>query len=358
MMPTVTRCNKCNLPVTFPGLHLDRDHICNFCTAAVPPEKPYWGEEKLRKDIQAVLHAPEHQNRPYDAAVAFSGGRDSTYLLYYAKEVLKLNVLAISLSHDFVPKETLQRGQQLCRSLGVELKYIENKALNTYSRKLVRAWSHSPNAPMLLTFCTGCRHGIQTLIPEYCRKAGIPILLVGNNRMEMMRYRQDLLATNPDKPSAKSKLLGYAKHVLKNPRLLVSPKCMALQAHEFRQARRKPSQSPVLLAPMRDYFYLPEDELIGKIKALGWDHDPNFRSTWRADCYVNVLRQYYYQRLLGFTDQDVQYAHQIRAGRITKSEALAALETQASFDPDFLADTLRKFYDLDFQQLEARIDTL
>ena len=61
---------------------------------------------------------------------------------------------------------------------------------------------------------------------------------------------------------------------------------------------------------MRDYFYLPEDELIGKIKALGWDHDPNFRSTWRADCYVNVLRQYYYQRLLGFTDQDVQYAHQ------------------------------------------------
>lgn len=354
-MPTRKRCVRCNLPHTFPGLHFSKDQVCNFCVEPAQSEKPYWGEEKLREDIQAVLDAPEHQDRRYDAAVAFSGGRDSTFLLYYAKEVLKLHVLAISLCHDFVPKETLQRGQKLCDSLGVELKYIENKALNTYSRKLVRAWSHKPNAPMLLTFCTGCRYGIQTLIPEYCRKEGIPILLVGNNRMEMMRYRQDILATDPANPTAKSKILGYAKHIAKNPRLLVSPKCMALQAREFRQTRRKPSTSPVLFAPMRDYFYLPEEALIARIKALGWGHDPNFRSTWRADCYVNVLRQYYYQRLLGFTDQDVQYAQRIRAGSITKEEALGALQKESHFDPEFLKFILQDFYSLDYNEIENRI---
>ena len=105
------------------------------------------------------------------------------------------------------------------------VKYIENKKLNVYGRKLVRAWSKKPNAPMLVTFCTGCRYGIKKLIPDFCRKEGIPLLFTGDTRMEIMNYRTDILASDPSKPSTLNKMKGFAGNILKNP---LSPPCWLL----------------------------------------------------------------------------------------------------------------------------------
>ena len=60
----------------------------------------------------------KNENKPVlvqitgDAVVAFSGGRDSTYLVNYVKNVLGLSVLAVSLNHDFIPEETMNIKQK------------------------------------------------------------------------------------------------------------------------------------------------------------------------------------------------------------------------------------------------------
>ena len=349
------RCSKCDLPETYPGIEFDENGVCNLCRNFEDTDYTYLGEEKLFEKVKEVLSDKKFENRPYDAAVAFSGGRDSTYLVHYVKNVLKLNVVALSLSHDFMPEDTVKSSKAICESLGVDLKYIENKKLNVYGRKLVRAWAKKPNSPMLVTFCSGCRYGIKKMIPDYCRDNGIPLLFIGNNRMEKMSWRQDLISSNPSKPSTVNKIKGYAGHMLKNPRLIGSPKCLYLQGYEFLLPKLKQKEPPVILAPMRDYFYLPEDELVNKIKEMGWYPDSRFKSTWRADCYVNVLRQYYYKRIQHLTDQDVHYGLLIRQGKMTREEALVELEKETGIDENLLREIMKEYYDLDFDKIEERI---
>jgi tRNA(Ile)-lysidine synthase TilS/MesJ len=349
------RCTKCNLPETYPGIKFDENGVCNLCLNFEDTDYTYLGEDKLFERVKEVLSDKKYENRPYDAAVAFSGGRDSTYLVHYVKNVLKLNVVAVSLSHDFLPEDTVNSSKAICDALGVDLKYIENEKLNVYGRKLVRAWSKDPDAGMLVTFCSGCRYGIKKIIPDFCREQGIPLLFIGNNRMEKMSWRQDLISSDPSKPSTVNTIKGYAGKMLRNPRLMGSPKCLYLQGYEFLLPRLKQKEPPVTLAPMRDYFYLPEDELINKIKELGWYHDSRFKSTWRADCYVNVLRQYYYKRILDLTDQDVHYGLLIRQGKMTREEALEELKKETGIEERFLREIMKEYYDLDFDEIEARI---
>ena len=48
-------------------------------------------------------------------ALAFSGGVDSVFLLYAAKEALGEDVLAITMSLGVVPKKELEEAKAFCR---------------------------------------------------------------------------------------------------------------------------------------------------------------------------------------------------------------------------------------------------
>lgn len=54
-------------------------------------------EKKLVATIKKLS-----KNDEYDCLLMFSGGKDSSYLLYYLSEVLKLNVATFTLSHKFL----------------------------------------------------------------------------------------------------------------------------------------------------------------------------------------------------------------------------------------------------------------
>ena len=213
-------CKKCNLPDNYPNISFNNDGICNFCLQS-SDNYHYKGLDALKADIEKVLSLSD-SNRKYDCAVGVSGGRDSSYLLYYAKEVLKLNVLAVSMDHDFITPMARQNIKKITTELCVDLHYINNDILNKESRRCVRQWAKKPDAAMCLTFCTGCRYGINRLIPQYVQKLGIPLLLTGHVPIEAkMTYRVALLCDN-NKINTSNKLYGYGKRLLRNPSYLRS----------------------------------------------------------------------------------------------------------------------------------------
>lgn len=351
-MNTLKRCTVCRLPETYPGITFDAQGVCHLCRAE-HHDAPYLGMDKLRQRIARILESSKAP-RKYDAAVAFSGGRDSTYLLHFAKEVLGLNVLAISLSHSFMPEETSQTIRDICAGLGVDLHIIPNPSLDECSTQCVQAWARKPDAASLVTFCTGCRYGIKRLIPEYCKQEGIPLLMVGNTRMEQMSYRQDLLSVNQHKPSAAGKAVGYLRALAGNPGLLGSAKCACVQVYEFGYplARKIIKNKHVtVVAPFRDYVFVPDEERTTMLEKLNWQHNALFKSEWRADCYVNILRQYFYQKLLGFNDLDVQYADLLREGKIDLPAALEALGTDNRFDDEVISQILWENYRLKLEDV-------
>lgn len=72
----------------------------------------------------------------YDALVMFSGGKDSSYLLYLLKSKYKLNVLAFSVIHPFVNQISLKNIKIVTDKLGVDS--IQYKMDENIYKKLFR----------------------------------------------------------------------------------------------------------------------------------------------------------------------------------------------------------------------------
>lgn len=89
-------CSRCVCDTTIPGIIFDEQGICNFCKIFNKMEKEYptgrAAEEKLNKIVNQIKR--DGLGKKYDCIVGVSGGRDSTYLLYLAKE-LGLRPLAV-----------------------------------------------------------------------------------------------------------------------------------------------------------------------------------------------------------------------------------------------------------------------
>ena len=80
----------------------------------------------LRKKI--LSHLKNNENRDYDCVLGFSGGRDSSYLLYYLVTVLNLRVLAFAVDNGFIPEQTITNVERISNLLNVDL-VIEKKII-------------------------------------------------------------------------------------------------------------------------------------------------------------------------------------------------------------------------------------
>ncbi len=77
----VNRCNKCNLPETYETIEFDQENVCNICNGAKYKQtKIDWNERKKLLDQLIEKHKGKYS---YDCIVPFSGGKDSTFQLYY-----------------------------------------------------------------------------------------------------------------------------------------------------------------------------------------------------------------------------------------------------------------------------------
>ena len=81
-------CTRCAVDSTVPGISFDQQGICLYCKLHDVLDKEYpQGEAGLRQLEQYVAQIKENgKNKQYDCVVGVSGGTDSIYLLYWAKQ--------------------------------------------------------------------------------------------------------------------------------------------------------------------------------------------------------------------------------------------------------------------------------
>ncbi len=65
-------------------------------------------------------------------AVAFSGGVDSTYLLYKAHEVLGGDCIAVTVRSQVITEEEFSRTVEFCSQLGVKHEVIDFHVFSVY----------------------------------------------------------------------------------------------------------------------------------------------------------------------------------------------------------------------------------
>ncbi|MBS3906586.1 MAG: hypothetical protein KGZ49_06070 [Syntrophaceae bacterium] len=121
------------------------------------------------------------RDKDYDALITFSGGKDSTYALYLAKEVIGLDILAVTMDNWLMPDVTKRNILSTLERIGVDhLTYTYNwdNWKKFYSVFLLKS------GMMPRSICWVCNIVLMKIVYETLQKYKIPLWITGNTGAE------------------------------------------------------------------------------------------------------------------------------------------------------------------------------
>lgn len=264
-----------------------------------------------------------NRGNEFDCLLMFSGGKDSSYLLYYLSQELNLNVLTVTLIHDFLPRETIDNITNFAKLYARKHINIENKTLNHSGKHFLEAWINKPDEGSLITLCTGCRLGLIKPIVETAKEYDIKAVISGHTPFEDTDYKVNLVSWPKGKKGKIFFLFGYLRLVLRNPSLLKDIKAFLHQAEEFYYYKNKSNiyekNGLELLTPFYKDIRYDESAIIKKLDELKWKKPVSTtnNSYWRSDCNMYAIRHYFYNQVAGYNEMKSYY------GRLFESKIIS-----------------------------------
>ncbi|MFC6224340.1 hypothetical protein ACFP2F_13905 [Hymenobacter artigasi] len=165
------------MDTTAPGITFDSEGTCSFCDVHDRMETAFplgeTGRETVRQQADEMRRAG--RNRRYDCVVGLSGGRDSTYTLWYCVTQLKLRPLAVHFNDGFGNPVAGENMVRTCQRLGVELRTITSDWRESKDLKIAFLKASVPDME------EGTDLGIATALYGVAAKEGIRHLIIGQS---------------------------------------------------------------------------------------------------------------------------------------------------------------------------------
>ena len=115
-------CRNCLLDSSLPGFSVDSEGVCNYCNSYESYVRRKLPKNSLNTLVEEIRKSS--RNSKYDCVVALSGGVDSCYMLYYAKEVLNLRVIAVHVDNGWNRAQTVDNMYNVLEKLNVDFHTI------------------------------------------------------------------------------------------------------------------------------------------------------------------------------------------------------------------------------------------
>jgi N-acetyl sugar amidotransferase len=172
-------CTKCLLPETHETISFDEKGVCSVCRNFLIKQDIDW--EQRHQVLLNLVATIKSRKASYDCIIPFSGGKDSTFSLFYAVEVLKLKVLVVSFDHGFYRENLLSNRERTINKLGVDLvTFRPNQKL--VKRLMLQSLKDKGD------FCWHCHTGISSYPLQVAVEKSIPLVLWGESSSEYTNY--------------------------------------------------------------------------------------------------------------------------------------------------------------------------
>ena len=316
------RCLRCVLPETMPYIKFNKDGICNYCLSY----------EKMQieggVEFEKVISKHRRKNGKPDCIVTFSGGRDSSYALFYIKKILKMNPVAYSYDWGMLTDLGRRNQARMTGALGVEHILISadiNKKRENI-KKNVEAWLRKPDLGTVPLFMAGDKQYFY-YANRLKKHMGIDLVILCENPLERTDFKSGFCGIKPKKMRDKKfyslslinifKLfLYYTKEYLSNPSYINSSLYDTLWAFASYYL------IPHNFISFYNYVRWDEKKIEQTLKKYDWETANDTLTTWRIGDGTASFYNYIYYTLAGFTENDTFRSNQIREGNITRREAL------------------------------------
>jgi len=183
-------CRHCILSDNIPGVKLDSDGLCQYCGKNYDLNKMGINErERSKHYLKDVLLAYKGGSSDYDVLVMYSGGKDSTYLLYLMKEY-GLRPLAFYAKNPLHPAYAEENVESVCNKLGVDLiKYELSEEIYKHTIKEVVSdpvkYFGEQNPVCVNPACTVCGSFMFAAAYTTAIKKGIKLVVSGSRENQV-----------------------------------------------------------------------------------------------------------------------------------------------------------------------------
>ncbi|MBU1147836.1 MAG: hypothetical protein KKD11_05725 [Candidatus Omnitrophica bacterium] len=324
-------CKRCILPDRYPEVNIDEQGICNFCLA-------HSDRAVLEEGALAGLVNSLKKGSRYDCVVPISGGKDSSFILYYAVKKLNLKAVAVNYDSGMQSDLAIENMKNTCRILNVPLVF-KKADRRLQMKRLEIMLKLSERLGSFVLGCGGCVPVLQAVTIGFANDNDVPIILDGGSSLEHVPVLRNKIK--------KSKLKSIVKKLRNRVEPILRYRLYDLDFVKYRylfkyrncnkQLNEHMGVSKTVRPPLgyagpfasknttiirfSNYIMLPEEEIVRVIKEeLDWKNPTG--TDKRFDCLLHCLSDFDHLMKYGITSNGMVYSNIIRQGLMSREEAL------------------------------------
>jgi N-acetyl sugar amidotransferase len=351
-------CNRCLYPENAkPVITFDEYGICSGCRYVESRKSINWNERssKLKDLIQDYKVDARKRGNYYDCIIPVSGGKDSTYQVYYVLNELKINPLLVTFNHSFNTKVGLRNLENLVEKSGCDL--IRFTANRTSSRKLSKYFLEK------IGDITWHYHaGIMTFPFQISVKYNIPLLIFGEEGYSELTgmYNQDDMIEHTKMRRVEHDMRGYEPENFNFTNTDLKPIDFAPYVYPTDEQLETVGTRGIFLSNYINWSAKEQTEIIIKewgFEPLENERERTFNMYDKSDDAANGTHDYLKYLKFGYGRATDDASTEIRHGRMTREEGIIKVLKHDPARPKDL-DFMLKFLNIDEDYFEKCIESM
>jgi len=315
-------CSRCILPNTYPGIRFDDKGVCNHCRQEESMiAKSVEKKREYRAKLDELILAVKGKAPNYDAIMAYSGGKDSSYTLKILKERYDLRMIALTFDNHFVSPVSWENIQKVTDSLQIDrIRFAPPWSVMKSLFSLTARKDIFP-APTLLrasAICTACISFVKSLVLKTALEMSIPLVAFGWSPGQAP-IQSAIMRTNPA-------LIRQNQSVLK--KAFPSDMIRGIEHYFIPESYYESCKDrfPQNIHPLAFFDY--DEEKIGlQLGELGW-RSPTDTDTNSSNCLLNALANHCHLQRHSFHPYVYEIANMVRQGVMSREDGIKKIYTE------------------------------
>lgn len=305
-------CNNCVMDISDSKIVFDEFGICDHCNTYKDVTIRNWdtglgGQTKLKLLVEAIQH--DGRGKDFDCIIGMSGGIDSSYLTYIAKEKMGLRPLVFHVDAGWNSQIAVNNIERLIDGLGLELftEVIDWQEMRDLQLSFFKSGVSHIDTPQ--------DHAFFATMYKFANQHNIKHILTGGNLstecvrnpVEWMYYQSD-----------SRQLVDIHRKFGTRP--IITYPVTSILWHKvwlpyFRGVK--------VVRPLDMLPYIKEDAKQLLMDRFGWQPYPQKHFESR---FTKFYESYWLPKRFGYDVRRVQYSSLILTGQMTRVEALEQLK--------------------------------
>jgi N-acetyl sugar amidotransferase len=314
-MQSVTICANCVMDTTDEKIVFDERGFCDHCNNFYKNILPNWhtderGERALREIVDRIKD--EGRGRDFDCIIGMSGGIDSSYLTYVAKQQFGLRPLVFHVDAGWNSQIAVNNIEKLIDGLGLDLytEVIDWEEMRDLQLAFFKAGVPHIDTPQ--------DHAFFATMYRFAERHGVKYILTGGNLstecirnpIEWMYYQSDSIQLRDI-------------HSKFGTRPLIKFPLTTILRHKVYLRYIKKIR---VVTPLNYVPYLKQDAMRLLQEKFGWQPYPQKHFESR---FTRFYESYWLPTKFGYDTRKVQFSSLILTGQMTRGEALEKLSRPA-----------------------------